>query len=568
MRITLVTALLATGCIEGLTIPDESAASPLSPGESRTVTLHYMRLDVNGAEQSLTIEQLRSLPESTLADVWLFDLDLQPLVANALDELRSATPQQLAAMPQAAQNMQRLLNMSPDNADLEGTALAGLVGLSGAVGIPPARALAEILDIGITDAMLSLDAASSAILDGVVATHPNAQVREGPIDTAHPDGLYPVPPGSIPVTLLDVANNFADLESHFGPWPLTVGEHPGFVQRARGVLVIEEDFSMNVRITGNALPYKGVDLTSAALASVNSIPGQIDTLFAFDDPEWLTLDGLVPEPSITELTFLLLENGAFIPGGSTRDPLPLGSSPVWDLPPWELEPLSANMSRFDTAQISAHCTSYDMGTGAQAFEACIDGTGWLAIDTFNDVGDPPPPAYLWDIVLELVQVRMHDGGLAEGEAHVQFSLENVRLGVPPSEIVSEARTNLEQNPTALGDVARLITESGHGDADFYYVRANDHDYLFFLTPEDSRFGADRQPARAYHYDAPGFFADPALTNKLSSAEHVDGDSAHEKIVVSPGDILYTGDDADRRYRVRVLDKPSPHRVALVIERIE
>ena len=71
--------------------------------------------------------------------------------------------------------------------------------------------LADLVQADGDAPIIPVDVAAGAVIDGVIATHPNAPVRRGAVTPEHPDGLYPVAPGSIAVTLADVASDFADL---------------------------------------------------------------------------------------------------------------------------------------------------------------------------------------------------------------------------------------------------------------------------------------------------------------------------------------------------------------------
>ncbi len=549
---------------------EATPAAPLTPGETRTVELRHLRLDVKGFERTLTLDELRGLPRSVLTDIWVLDLPLEGLVENAMGQVLAMDEAALAEAPQATRNLHALLSMTPDDADLSGTSLEELIALSGAIGIPPAKALANLMGIGVTDPIVPVEDVAAAFVETVVASHPNAMTRPGPVDDAHPDGRWPVAPGTIPVTLDDVAFNFETLPEKFGP----VGDHPGIVEDARGVLVTEDDFRFTVKVSAQALPYKGVELPTAAKATVNSKPGQIEHLFDFSDPAWLAIDGLVPEPRIGVLTQRVLEAPTFVPGGTTPAPAPYGDSPAWDLDPWFFEALIVQTGFRWAAKVPAHCDEYELGTGTVAFRACVEDTGWVTMETFNDVGDPPAPSYLWDLLLEIAQVRLHDGGLAEGDADIEVTVEDVAVGLSASEIVDRIRENIEQNPAGLRELVRAITDNTEGDADFYYVRTRPDapadvagDYLFFVTEDDLRRGPDGAPVRGYDYENPGFFADPDLSDKISTLDEVDGDTSHEKVRIEPGDVVYVEDADGRRYRVEVGPKPSLHRIVLSITRL-
>lgn len=560
----LVSGVLA-GCGEDTATLEEDPPATLEVGESRPAELRYLRFDVRGFEQAHTLEDLRAMPRRVLEDIWLLDLDVTPLVSNSLEQLRSLPPAEVDALPTSAQNMQRLLTLTPDNIRLEGTNLEALAGLSGAVGIPPARAFANLLGIGVTDDFVPPDIMADALLDHVIGSHPAATTRLGPIDEEHPDGVYAVAPRSIPVTLADVVTNFENMAERFGP----SGDHPGFVVEAHGVSVIEEEFQMISKVNVNALPFKGVDLTNGEVASVNSIGAQIETLHDFSDPDWMQLEGLVANPTIETLGFAVVEHDGFVPGGTQIDPPMQGDSPAWDLPHWEFEHMLVQMARAVAETVPAHCDSYTLATGANAFTACIDERGWVELETFNDVGTPPAPSYLWDIDLELGQARLHDGGLAEGEADVELVVHDLEVGVPAEELIEQAKANVKANPEALREFASLLVDNTIGAADFYYVRGEDgRDWLYFVSEADIAIDEEGDPVRPYAYVQPGFFSDPGLQRKVSSVEEVDGDTEHEKVQVDPGDTVFVGDDQGRVFEVEVLDKPGRARVSVVLTRVD
>jgi hypothetical protein len=210
-----------------------------------------------------------------------------------------------------------------------------------------------------------------------------------------------------------------------------------------------------------------------------------------------------------------------------------------------------------------------------AFEGCIDETGWVSLETFNGAGSPPPPAYIWDLELELAQVRLHDGGIAEGDADAQASIRDVSVGVSPEEMIEQTKTNVAANPEALREFASLLTNSTKGDADFYYVRGietlpaeQQGDWLFFVTEDDIAFDEQGDRVRAYDYPAPGFFRDAALKTKVSSTDLVDRDTTHEKVRVAAGDVLFVGDDDGNVVRIEVLEKTKRSHLTLAITRVE
>lgn len=563
-------ALVLVAC-SGDEVGLPSEPGEIAVNETREVDLRYLRFDVKGFTETNTLEELRAMPRRVLQDVWLLDLDARPLLVNSLEALRDQPDEEVEMLDPAAQNLRKLVLMTPDNAELEGTALEDLIALSGAIGIPSADCLADLLERDVTDPFIPIDTVADVMLTNLVATHPNAQFRKGPIDDEHPDGKYPVPPGHVPVTLADVVTNFEDMAERFGP----VGDHPGFVLEARGVTIVEDEFSMTSKVTANALPFKGIDASNGDVASVNSVASQIETVHDFDDPEWMTLTGLVENPTVEFLSFGIVENPEFIAGGNSREPVPNGNSSGWDLPPWEFERLMLDMAKASSVETSAHCNQYELGTGVVAFEGCIDETGWVTLETFNGAGSPPPPAYIWDLELELAEVRLHDGGIPEGEANAQASIRDVEVGVPPEVMIEQTKANVQANPEALKEFASLLTDSTVGNADFYYVRGTEAlpadqqgDWLFFVTEDDIDLDEDGYPVREYDYPEVGFFSDQQLRVKVSDTTLVDRDETHEKVRVMPGDVYFIADDDGHVVRIEVLEKSQRSHVGLAITRVE
>jgi hypothetical protein len=578
--------LLLPACVEEVSVPAKEPLPALVVDESRTVELRFLRFDVVNAPQRLTMADLAALPRPLLESTWLLDLDLRPFVENALTQFKNTRAEDVYALPKAAQNLFRLLNITPTNATLEGTRLAALLDLGAAVGFPPGGILGDLVQIDKNEEIIPTSITSESVIANVVASHPNARRRRGPVTPDNPVGIYPVTPGSIPVTLADVASNFTDLAERFGPAPIDPQTpsgpfHPGFIVASTGLADGLGEFEMVVRASLNALPFKGVDLTGASVASVSSTESQLNRMFNFSDPNWLSIRGLPEELSIKDMTLAIYEDRAFIPGGSSREPLPRGNSPAWDVAPWEFEHVIIAAAEQRARKVSAHCTSYaPLGTvesPLSVLDVCIDDTGWTEIRVDPSVVLPSPaprPSYFWDILLEVAEARLHDGGVAEGQGHAVFTVHDVPIGVNTDALVARIRRNLEATPAALGPLARRLTENARGDADFYYYVPSANagaeapaDYLYFITKVDIRVTSAGEPARPYAYAKPGFFADAELTNKASSKAVVEGDAEHEKVKITPGDVLYTEDDQGRRYRISVGEKPSRHRITLTITRI-
>lgn len=563
-----------SGCFEPITLVQDVPQGELPAGATREVELRALRLDVEGFEQTLTLADLKSLPRATLEELWLLDLEMLPLVTNTLLFVREATPEQLGN--QAAINMQRLLRFTPNDVDFSQTDMEEMLALSASIGAPPAKAIADLLQIDRADTVIPLEVAAEALTVGLIGSHPSGQTRRGAVTADNPEGIYPVAPGHIPVTLADVVDQFENLTEKFGPIALPDGTtHPGFIEEASGFTVIEEAFGMTVKVNLNALPYKGLDLTDVSVASVNSINTQIESIFDTDDPDWLQVRGLVPEPSIQKLVVRVTENPMRISPGRNETPLPHGDGAVWTLPPWEFERLVAEMAEVVTfARPLPNCVEYTVGAGTVVFRGCVEASGWTTFETFNNAGNPPPDMYLWDLQLDMAQVRLHDGGLAEGEAHVAFTMRDLLVGINSTEMVDRIKQNFAQNPRALRELASLTNETTVGAADFFYYRARPGgpeatagDWLYFIAQSDIPRADDGRFARDYAYPAPGFFSDEGLTQAIHSKTDVDGDVEHLKVRIEPGMRLFTGDDVGRVYRIDVRAKPSRARIALGVTRV-
>ena len=564
-------------CVDDIVVPGEPATpGAIAVGEPHTVELRFLRLDVKNYEESLDLAALRRLPRKTLDELWLLDFDMTDSVKIVLQELSDLPPAEADALSPAAKNMRKLLSMTADNVKLEGTKLEEMIALAGAVGLPPAKVLAAMMQTGVTDNAIPFDVIADVFLELLLGSHPNAQQRRGVVDKDHPDGLHPIAPKSLPITLGDVVYSFETLPTRFGP----VDDHPGFVIAASGITKGEDAFKMTVRVNLNALPYKGVDLTSSHVASVNSTDSQIADVFDFDDPEWMRIEGLKDTLEIAEMTVRILENAKFVAGGDAREPLPTGNSSAWDLPPWEFERLIIEMAQRRTELIGEHCDEYKLGTDVVAFSACVDGTGWTELETFTDIGNPPPPAYFWDVLAEVAQVRLHDPAspgdppIAEGDANVEFTLRDIKIPLDEAKLLANIQANFAANPAALADITELLNNNADGDADFYYYRPDagngadvEGDYLYFVTAADLRTDAEGAPVRPYGYAHPGFYADAGLTRKLSEKTPIDGDTSHEKLKVSPGMTVFVEDDAGQVFSIVVGDKPNRSALSLQLTRV-
>jgi hypothetical protein len=567
--------LTLAACAEGF--KEEPAELPaLQPGDSREVELSALRFDVTNFEKRLTRDDLLRLPRDVRERLWLLDLDLSNgpnsprLLDNALAAIRALDPATLAP---AERNMQALLRMTPDTANLAGTSMETLIDLAPLLGVAPEQVLGDLFKRNVEDPFLDDSAIAEAIIHQVIATHPSAQSRLGARTAENADGIYPVAPGTLPVTLTDLATNFETFGKRFGPYDANGASHPGFIGETKAS-VLTDEFAISVRANANALPYRGVDLTNGSPASVSSIRSQIDDLFDFQDPNWLRVEGLVSgEPSIEALTFRIFEEPSFVKGGLSPYPAGFGASLAWQLSPWRVERVLIGAAQTAFATLDSSLAYAPRGETEPLFSARVE-KGFQTISVRGGLGSPPQPAYVWDLLLEVAQVRLHDGGLKEGDANIEFTLRNVRLGTTTSELEAKVKENLRASPSSLLQLTESVLASTHGEADFYYYRAREEnaedtrgDWLMFIVPGDIPSGDDGKPLRAYEYAHPGFYADAALTQKLSSTRALDGDAEHEKVRLGDHPELFVADAAGSVYRVRPGQKPSQNRISLTIERV-
>ena len=590
--------LLPAACVPAVEVPDAPDPEGLEREDTREIELRFLRLDAKNFVQVLKKQDLKEkFPERVLRETWLLDMDLEPLIGNALAALIATPAEEAYTLPASSQNMWKLLNMTPANTVLDGTSLAPLLGVGKAVGLAPSLILSDLVAIDPNANIITVELTTEQVLSHVVATHPNAQKRRGPVTAEVPDGLYPVAPNSMPVSLWDVVTDFAELPKNFGPTLPDPAHpdapaHPGFIASAKPIVAATDDFAMTVQVNLNALPYKGVDLTNVTVASVNSTSSQIGGVFDFSNDDWLKIDGLIPELVIDEMEMAIYENKAFIAGGTAKEPAAQGDSAVWDLPLWQFERLIADVARVKADDIPDHCTIYspegDVEMPLQAVHVCTGDNGdpgdgiepadWTTITVDESVlldSPPPKPAYFWDILLEVAQVRLHDGGLAEGEGDIAFKLRDIPAGITTAALEKQIRDNIQQNPAALAALAELLNENTEGAADFYYYvptpgapAEQQGDWLYFITADDIKNNSSGDPERKYDYAHVGFYSDPTLITKVSSDMNIDGDGSHEKVKITAGDTLYIEDDAGSVFEIVVNEKPERQRVALSVTRVE
>jgi len=508
-------------------------------------------------------------------DTLLLELDPTPLLENSLDQIKvacgtswkkdSPNPNHDCSLTPLGQTFKgadgtwksspeyalvRLLTMTPANVVVKGTSIEGLQGIAdGAIlGITIGggfnQVLAETLGIERTREIVTTPSAALALRTEWISTHPN------------------LAKGVLPVTLYDAMNDLEPLGSLLGP----AGNHPGVTDPSTPPKskVFGPDFKMVLGATSNLRWRDGIDLGAGkdyiAVIQDTKGPSFNDVLeFDFEDPAKFDVVGLIPSPTV-DLRFKILENAAFIPSCSGNNACkgnlpgaPLNGSSIWAQPGWQLERIITTAARNDyKTRVYEDCLIDFLGCQARvAVGKDGDPAAWTKFDILFNLGNPPKDQYLWELINEVAQVALHKFGsttVPEGQANVAFTLSDVPVGLTADQIRKAVRPYLQQQAPELskgllGDYAK-----NNGAVDFFYQRGADGaPYLFFIAPTDPR------PIADYSYKQVGFFEDEALTKKASTtADGGSGDTAHEKVKLTPGDrTLYIADDTGQLARLRI-----------------
>jgi hypothetical protein len=544
-------------------------------GEEREYTLRI----TDTAPPPLVLEmgqaEVAELFGDVAADIQLLELDSTPLLTNTLETIKVACGtdwQNDEANPDfdcdqtalgqsfmgesgswedsAEFSMVRILTMTPANSKVDGTSLEGVEGLANFLALFTggfAGLLAESLEIDVTDEFLDTQSVVTSLRLNLIATHP--EVNDD---------------GSISVTLADALANMGTLAERLGP----AGDHPGILVPDFPTYgeVFGPDFLMRVEADSNLRVLDGVDLSidKGFITVVSDVTGPTfddEAEFDFEDPAKFMMSGLTPNPTL-DLRFAIYEHPQFVPA-CTSDVSescvdnapgnPVGNNLVWTLDPWDLEYIVAYGGTIKYATLQSVVTKLfiDMVKVGQ------DGkpAGWAEFSVPLNLGDPPPAQYVWEMINEVAQFDLHhltdpdNPTFAEGEANVEFTLQDIPVGITGAEATEAVRPYLQAQASDIAGYLLGNYKDNNFPVDFYYRRADDGvPYLFFVTPEDLK---DGEP---YGWTSPGFFADPDLQDKLSSTMQAGvGETAHEKLAITPGEsLVYTADDEGTTYRLRIV----------------
>ena len=511
---------------------------------ARTVTLRHREptpeeLAVEIAVDRSMLDELTSPAEQR--DIVLYHLDLAVLLTEAVRAIRDPVAYGLdpTTWGPAAQNMRRMLAMTPANFSLDGTSLEAMAELSAGVGVSVGGIVSDLLQLGPEDPFFATEDVVRALLETMVRSHPH-------ID-AHPQTGAP----TVAVSLYDALHDLAPLAERLGP----VGPHPGVVRGALNGRILLPHFAMQLRARSNLHARDGVDLSLGkdylfVLRDTEGPSFQDLVELDFLDPDDFQVVGLADDPSL-RFAIRVDEHDGFVAAGTEREAGPdgeffRGSGAAWQVQTWLFERFVVELAYVRYRALFAEdgystTISYDWGERADSTTLAWD-RGWLAIETPAGLGDPPPPLYIWDLLTEVAQRRLHEGGLAEGEAAIELELTDVHLPLDAETILAEVRPLLASQQDALSRY--MVGDHGQYESacDLYLERGADGRlYLFFVVPEDV-------PGRPETYARPGLYAAPDLRERRSTPEDGgSGDARHEKVVLSAaGGEVYYAQDVDGR----------------------
>ncbi len=557
-----------------------------------TITLTWAAPTYPTSTFNLDKAGLAALMSGGVAEqITMLELDLYPVVSGSLGLITEAcgpgwawsdvTASCPAQWGQAEINMFQLITMTPANVNVAGTSIEGMEDLAStlsSLGLISDfhEILAESLGIGLYDTIVSPAAMANAMFWDVMVPHPNTTSD-----------------GYVVVTMADALEDMTGLAAKFD----AAGSHPGFLDSVNGSTyaeVMTPSFQMSMVAASNLHWHDGVDLASGkAYLAVNADvtgPTYDDVLeFDFLSPSTFTISGLAANPTV-DLVFKMYENDSWLSIGDSRWPLeadpgwPVGNSAAWDLNPWELEFVLIDSAYVGYWNHRAGCDLCDdSSTGALLYEVPVLGTdeaeivvgrmgydhdpliggpdgwpenfavidpnpaGWMRVWTLFGLGSPPEPQYVWDMILEVCEQRLLDGGVAQGDGDVRFPLDDLAIGMTGEEVKDATRPVLEAQKSLLSELLLGDVSQTASALDFYLARGADgQPYLYFVHASDPV-----PPGTATH-TTPGFFADEALTQKVSfTAAGSTGDSLHEKLALASEQTVYCQDTAGRLYRLNL-----------------
>lgn len=531
-------------------------------------------------------------------DIDLLELDSTPLLINTLEAIKFACGDDWQANEQdpnhdcsqtplgqsfndgnwqtsAEFSMVRILTMTPANSVVTGTSLEDVQGLTDFLALFTggfSGMMAESLEIAENAEFLDTQSVATSLRNNLLATHPEVSND-----------------GKITVTLADALTDMATLSTRLGP----VGEHPGILVPDFPTYgeVFGPEFQMSVVADSNLRVLDGVDLSGTAAGSGGKdfISVIVDTIgpsfddeaeFDFTDPEKFSLSGVNPSPAL-DLRFAIYEHTGFI-DSCTSDVSeacvdnapgnPVGDGLVWTLDPWDFEYIVAWAGRQKYGSLQAVVNKW-LPFPTDVVRVGQDGNpgGWAVFSVPLDwlFGAEPPSQFVWEMINEVAQHDLHhldpDGPATfpEGQANVAFTLEDIPCGITGAEAADAVRPFLQAQASDIAGYLLGNYKENSGPVDFYYRRADDGgSYLFWVTSEDLLDGLP------YGWEAPGFYADVDLSEKLSSTNIAGvGEGAHEKLRIEPGETtVYAADDEGGVYKIHVFAPDDTREITVYVSK--
>jgi hypothetical protein len=551
---------------------DESGGPPVGPE-----AMFELRIS-DEAPAPLTLEmnkdEVAELFGARADEILLLELDSTPLLTSTLTTVRDACglawlfdepdPNHDCSLTPLGQTfvgpdgtwqtspeyaMVRLLTMTSANVDVSGTSSEGLAELADALSWiidDYSQILSDVLAIERTETVITLESLVESFHDNFVATHP--AVGES---------------GALGLTLADALSNLSTLADRYGP----MDGHPGVIDPSFPVQgeVFGPDFKMVAVADSNLRLVEGVDADQgqegagkgyASIVIDRTGPAFEDELeFDFNDPEKFRVEGLVEDLTV-DMRFKLSESPQFVPSCTGSDVCkgnlpgaPTSPQSVWALDPWEFEYLVTHAAYLDYVALPPFSVDYLLGSASVDVGQNGNPLGWIEYFVFLGLGNPPEDQYVWETILEVAQVRLHDSGFSTFPEGVElaFTIEDIPCGLSGSEAAEAVRPYLQEQASDISDFLLGDYKDDNDPLDFYYRRAEDgRAYVYFAAAEDRPEGA------TYGYADPGFYEDAALAQKASTTS-IDGvaDTTHEKLALAAGESrYYFEDDTGTRYRVR------------------
>ncbi len=568
----------------------------------RTIELGYKT--PTHAEIAFTVDRAglgELFTPAKAAEIVMLKLDVRPLIEATFSQIRNACGsgwhkpgKSTAGCPkewgQAEKNLWRLVTMTPGNVNVKGTSIESMKSIADGLAKYNlldhfSKILAAALGIGVYDLIVGEKAVAESMVQNVIATHPEA-----------------LSDGRVPVTLRDALTDLATMGQRFD----ANGKHPGFLDKTSPPhsIVMTKDFKITMTASSNLHWHDGVALDGAApdnkaptksyvaLVADTTGPTFDDVLeFDFVTPGKFAVSGLAAKPT-SKMTFKVSEHASWAKIGSSMSPLPKGNSVAWKLDPWLLEHTLVDASYRQYKSLRRGC-SYCGGksSGALLYESLFgldvseivvgrqgyrkggsgspenfkaispNPAGWLRIWTLFGLGSPPAPQYVWDMILEVSQRRLLDGGVKQGKASTRFTLAAVPVGMTGEQIKKALAPEMQAQKSKLSTLL-MGKQAPNEPLDFWLRRGDDKELrLYFAAP------GDPLPAASTKHAKRGFYSDPQLSKKVSSkAPGGSGDSEHEKLGVGDAPkTVYAMSAGGQVHRVQI-EKATDSKVTLVVRR--